>query len=102
LGDGADGTLAALAARLAAARHAPRPRVDRKAIVGVLGDHGVADPGIELGAAHPTAVAASALADGSAALTEVARRTGARVLLIDAGATGPVPATAVRVGGAPT
>ena len=101
LGGGADGTLAALAVRLAAARHAPRPRVDRKAIVVVLGDHGVADPGIDLGATHPTAVAAAAIASGAAALTDVARKAGAKVLLVDAGATGPVPSTVVGIGRGP-
>ena len=101
IGASADGTLAALAVGLAAARHAPRPRVDRKAVVVVLGDHGVADPGIDLGATHPTAVTAAAIADGSAALTEVARRAGARVLLVDAGATGPLPRTAVGIGRGP-
>jgi nicotinate-nucleotide--dimethylbenzimidazole phosphoribosyltransferase len=101
LGAAADGSLAALAVRLAAARHAPRPRVDRKAVVVVMADHGVADPGIDLGAAHPTAVAAAAIADGSAALVDVARRAGAKVLLVDAGATGPVPASAVGVGRGP-
>jgi nicotinate-nucleotide--dimethylbenzimidazole phosphoribosyltransferase len=102
IGAGADGTLAALAVRLAAARHAPHPRVDRKAVVVVLGDHGVADPGIDLGATHPTAVVAAAIADGSAALCEIARRAGAKVLLVDAGATGPLPRTAVGVGRGPS
>jgi nicotinate-nucleotide--dimethylbenzimidazole phosphoribosyltransferase len=97
-----DGTLAALAVRLAAARHAPRPRVGHKAVVVVIGDHGVGAPGIELGAGHPTAITAAALADGGAALTEVARRAGARVLLIDAGAAAPMPATAVAVGRGPS
>jgi len=101
IGAAADGTLAALAIRLAAARHAPKPRVDRKAVVVVMADHGVADPGIDLGASHPTAVAAAAVADGSAALVDIARRAGAKILLVDAGATGPLPASAVAVGRGP-
>jgi nicotinate-nucleotide--dimethylbenzimidazole phosphoribosyltransferase len=99
LGDAEPGSLAALAIQLAAARHAPRPRLARKAIAVVLGDHGVADPGIDLGADHPTVVAATALAGSDTALAEVARRLGARVTLVDAGmAVARGPAALVRVG----
>ncbi|MCE9574442.1 MAG: nicotinate-nucleotide--dimethylbenzimidazole phosphoribosyltransferase [Deltaproteobacteria bacterium] len=104
LGDPEPGSVAALAIRLAAARHAPRPRIGRKAVVVVLGDHGVADPGIDLGVAHPTAVAARALGAGDTALAEVARRVGAKIVLIDAGmaAAALVPVSAIRVGRGPS
>jgi nicotinate-nucleotide--dimethylbenzimidazole phosphoribosyltransferase len=79
------GSLAELAVRLAAARHAPSPRVDRKVLVVVLADHGCADPGLDLGDAHPAVVAARAIDAGEAALAAAARAAGARVLLVDAG-----------------
>lgn len=93
-----------LAARLGAAQHTGRPRSARRTIVVVAGDHGVGDPGIALGPAHPTALAAQAIADGSAALAQVARASRAPVVLVDAGVREPaaLPASAVRVGRGPT
>ena len=79
------GSLADLAVRLAAARHAPLPRVERKVVVVVLADHGCADPGVDLGDAHPAVVAARAIDAGEAAIAAAARAAGARVLLVDAG-----------------
>lgn len=89
-----------LAMTIAGAQHTPRPRAQRRTIVVVAGDHGVGDPGIALGPAHPTVVAARAIADGSAALSQVARASHAPVLLIDAGAREGehMPATAVKLG----
>ncbi|MGE5180718.1 MAG: nicotinate-nucleotide--dimethylbenzimidazole phosphoribosyltransferase, partial [Acidobacteriota bacterium] len=43
-----------LAERLAGAQHAPHPRAARRTIVVVAGDHGAGDPGLSLGADHPT------------------------------------------------
>ncbi|HWU89156.1 MAG TPA: nicotinate-nucleotide--dimethylbenzimidazole phosphoribosyltransferase, partial [Kofleriaceae bacterium] len=74
-----------LAAALGGAQHAPRPRAARRAIVVCAGDHGAGDPGISLGAAHPTVVAARAIADGTAALAHVARASGTPIVLVDAG-----------------
>lgn len=102
LGDPEPGSVAALAIRLAAARHAPRPRVGRKTVVVVLGDHGVAEPGIDLGDAHPTAQAARALTASDTALAEIARRVGARIVLVDAGMAAAAPSTAIRVGRGPS
>lgn len=104
LGEPEPGSVAALAVRLAAARHAPRPRIGRKAIAVVLGDHGVGDPGIDLGVAHPTAVIARALSAGDTALAEVARRVGAKVVLVEAGmaASSFVPVSAIGIGRRPS
>jgi nicotinate-nucleotide--dimethylbenzimidazole phosphoribosyltransferase len=89
-----------LAMTLAGAQHTPRPRAQRRTIAVVAGDHGVGDPGIALGPSHPTVVAACAIADGSAALAQVARASHAPVLLIDAGAREGehMPGTAVKLG----
>ena len=93
-----------LAAALGAAQHTARVRTARRMIVVVAGDHGIGDPGIALGPAHPTVIAAHAIADGSAALAHVARASHAPVLLVDAGVREPaaMPATAVRLGRGPS
>ncbi len=74
-----------LAARIGGARHAHELEVERRVLVVCAGDHGVGDPGISLGPSHPTIVAATAIADGTAALADVARAGRARIVLVDAG-----------------
>jgi nicotinate-nucleotide--dimethylbenzimidazole phosphoribosyltransferase len=93
------GSLAELAIRLAAARHAPAPRTDRKAVVVVLADHGTADPGVDLGTAHPAVVAAHAIESGEAAVAAAARAAGAKVVVVDAGLTtrAALPASAIKL-----
>lgn len=93
-----------LAAALGGAQHTARPRAARRTIVVCAGDHGVGDPGVALGAAHPTVVAAHAIADGSAALAHVARAGRAPIVLVDAGAREPaeMPACAVALGRGPS
>jgi nicotinate-nucleotide--dimethylbenzimidazole phosphoribosyltransferase len=94
-----------LAAALAAAQHTPRPRAARRLIVVAAADHGCGDPGIAMGADHPTVIAARAIADGSAALCQVARSSsadgaGTSIVLIDAGTREPshMPDIAVQLG----
>jgi nicotinate-nucleotide--dimethylbenzimidazole phosphoribosyltransferase len=87
-----------LAAQLGAAQHTARPRALRRTIVVVCADHGVGDPGVALGAAHPTAMAAHAIADGTAALAQVARASHAPILIVNAGAVSTLPASAVDLG----
>ncbi|HSK00558.1 MAG TPA: nicotinate-nucleotide--dimethylbenzimidazole phosphoribosyltransferase [Kofleriaceae bacterium] len=93
-----------LAAALGGAQHTARPRAARRTIVVCAGDHGAGDPGIALGAAHPTVIAARAIADGTAALAGVARAAGAPIVLVDAGVAEPaeLPALAVRLGRGPS
>ena len=93
-----------LAERLAGAQHTLHPRSARRTIVVAAGDHGAGDPGIALGASHPTVVAAHAIAGGSAALAEVARASRAPIVLVDAGTveSAAMPATAVRLGRGPS
>lgn len=78
-----------LAGWLAGARHAPHPSADRRVVLVVAADHGVVDPGIALGAGHPTVVALAALDSGEAALCKIARTAGASLLLVDAGVAEP-------------
>lgn len=89
-----------LAMTIGGAQHTARPRAERRTIIVVAGDHGAGDPGIALGASHPTVIAAHAIADGSAALAQVARSSKTPVLLVDAGAkeTAAMPSTAVQLG----
>ena len=74
-----------LAARLAGAQHSSRPRGERRVICVVAADHAAGDPGIVLGADHPTIVAARAIAGGSAALAHLARAAHTPIVLVDAG-----------------
>jgi nicotinate-nucleotide--dimethylbenzimidazole phosphoribosyltransferase len=93
-----------LAAGLAAAQHTPKPRSAKRTIVVVAGDHGAGDPGIALGESHPTVIAARAIADGSAALAQVARTSGAPIVVVDAGVHEPayMPPVAVALGRGPS
>ena len=93
-----------LAASLAAAQHTPRPRADRRLVVVVAGDHGAGDPGIAMGADHPTVLAARAIADGSAALCQVTRAANSSIVLVDAGSREPahMPGIAIQLGRGPS
>jgi nicotinate-nucleotide--dimethylbenzimidazole phosphoribosyltransferase len=86
-----------LAGRLGGAQHAPRPRAERRVICVVAGDHAAGDPGIVLGADHPTAVAARAIADGSAALAQLARTAHTPIVVVDAGVREPTHMPAITV-----
>jgi nicotinate-nucleotide--dimethylbenzimidazole phosphoribosyltransferase len=92
------GSLAELAVRLAAARHAPAPRTGHKALVIVLGEHGASLVGA-LGDAHPAVAAARAIAAGEAAVAQAARAVAARLLVVDAAlpAGTALPAEVVRL-----
>jgi nicotinate-nucleotide--dimethylbenzimidazole phosphoribosyltransferase len=89
-----------LALVLGGAQHTPRPRAQRRLIVVAAGDHGAGDPGISMGADHPTIVAARAIAGGTAALSQLARAAQTQVVLIDAGAREPahMPSVAIALG----
>jgi nicotinate-nucleotide--dimethylbenzimidazole phosphoribosyltransferase len=87
--------LAALAQRLGAAQHTTTPRLANRTVVVVASDR--EDPGISLGPSHPTAIAATAIADGSAALCTMARASRAPIVLVDAGAKEPLPAMAISL-----
>ncbi len=93
-----------LAMAMAGAQHTARPRTARRTIVVCAGDHGAGDPGISLGAAHPTVIAARAIADGSAALAQVARASRTPIVVVDAGAREPeaMPTSVVRLGRGPS
>lgn len=83
-----NGALCALAARLCAARHSPHPALERRSVLVVAADHGIASPGIELGDNHPTVVGLRLMAEGGAALNSAARSANAQVVLVDVGVRG--------------
>ena len=93
-----------LAARLAGAQHTPKPRAANRMIVVVAADHGSGDPGLAMGADHPTVVAAHAIASGTAALCQVARNPTTPIVLIDAGSREPshMPDIAIQLGRGPS
>jgi nicotinate-nucleotide--dimethylbenzimidazole phosphoribosyltransferase len=82
------GKLVGIASWLAAARHAPRPSVARRKALIVAADHGVADPGVDLGEHAPTVVALRHVAAGKAAVCAAARSADAGMVVIDAGVRG--------------
>ena len=88
---GSLGRLEALACRLAAIRGDVPAEPPRAAIVVAAADHGVSEEGVS---AYPQAVTAQMLAnfaDGGAAVCVLARRAGARLVVVDAGVLDPPP-----------
>lgn len=96
--------LARLAGLLGGAQHTAAPKVARRTLVVVAGDHGAGDPGIALGASHPTVIAASAIATGSAALSSMARANRTPIVLVDAGVVerAAMPSSTIALGRGPT
>ncbi len=82
------GKLGAAAGRLAAARHTPRPAVTARAVIICAADHGLAWPGVDLGADGPAAAALRLIATGESAVSAAARTAGAAQVLVDAGVRG--------------
>lgn len=89
---GSLGQLEDLLARLAGSTGQARPQVERRAIVLAAADHGVAAEGVS---AYPQAVTAQMVANylrGGAAINVLAASSGARLVVVDAGVIGPLPA----------
>lgn len=82
---GSLGRLEELSIRLAGMTGSLRPPLERKTVVVMAADHGVAADGVS---AYPQAVTAQMVANfiqGGAAINVLARRTAARVLVVDIG-----------------
>jgi nicotinate-nucleotide--dimethylbenzimidazole phosphoribosyltransferase len=93
---GSLGRLEALAAQVAAVRGSGRPGRLRAAIVVAAADHGVAAEGISAYPREVTAQMVANYAGGGAAVSVLARRCGARLLVVDAGVGGEYSAASVR------
>ncbi|MGE0549024.1 MAG: nicotinate-nucleotide--dimethylbenzimidazole phosphoribosyltransferase [Kofleriaceae bacterium] len=76
-----------IAARLGGAQHTAVPRCRRRTIVIVASDG--RGPRVGLGEAHPTAITAHAISDGTAAVARLARPSATPIVLIDAGVHEP-------------
>lgn len=77
--------LEAVGVAVAAAQHSARLRTVCPMLVVVAADHGIADPGVDFGAQHPTTVAVTAIAAGNAAVCHLARNAGASIVMVNAG-----------------
>lgn len=85
---GSLGRLEEVAARIAAIRGTARPGELRAAVVVAAADHGVAAEGVSAYPPEVTAQMVANFASGGAAVSVLARRAGASVLVVDAGVNG--------------
>jgi nicotinate-nucleotide--dimethylbenzimidazole phosphoribosyltransferase len=88
---GSLGRLEDLSVWLAGVQRSARPRIDRPVIVVAAGDHGVAARGVS---AYPREVTGQMVLNflaGGAAVNVLARQTGARVVVVDAGVASGLP-----------
>jgi nicotinate-nucleotide--dimethylbenzimidazole phosphoribosyltransferase len=82
---GSLGRLESLSIQLAGITGNPRPRVHRKGVIVMAGDHGVVNQGVS---AYPAAVTPQMVLNflaGGAAINVLARHAGARVTIVDMG-----------------
>lgn len=88
---GSLGRLETLSVHLAGITGEIKPRVDRKAVLILAGDHGVAEEGVS---AYPSEVTAQMVLNflrGGAAINVLARQAGARVVVADVGVAADLP-----------
>jgi nicotinate-nucleotide--dimethylbenzimidazole phosphoribosyltransferase len=88
---GSLGRLEALSIQLAGLTGQTLPRVDRKAVIVLAGDHGIVVEGVS---AYPSAVTAQMVLNflrGGAAINVLAQQAGARVVIADVGVAADLP-----------
>lgn len=88
---GSLGRLEALSIQLAGITGQTLPRVDRKAVIILAGDHGIVAEGVS---AYPSEVTAQMVLNflrGGAAINVLARQAGARVVIADVGVAADLP-----------
>jgi nicotinate-nucleotide--dimethylbenzimidazole phosphoribosyltransferase len=93
---GSLGELEPLACRIAAARRTPTPGRLRAALVLAAGDHGYARRGVSAYPQEVTGQMLAAFARGGAAIDVLARETGLRLVVVDAGVREAVDHPAIR------
>jgi nicotinate-nucleotide--dimethylbenzimidazole phosphoribosyltransferase len=93
---GSLGELEALACWIAAARRTPAPGRLRAALVLATGDHGYARRGVSAYPQEVTGQMLAAFASGGAAIDVLARETGLRLVVVDAGVRERVDHPAIR------
>ena len=89
---GSLGRLEELSLQLAAITGQPRPRLERKAVIVMAGDHGVAAEGVSAYPAEVTLQMVLNFLHGGAAINVLARQAGARVIVVDVGVAAELPA----------
>jgi nicotinate-nucleotide--dimethylbenzimidazole phosphoribosyltransferase len=90
---GSLGRLETLAIQLAGITGRADAPVDARAIVVAAADHGVARRGVSAYPAEVTAQMVANFVAGGAAINVLAASVGARVVVVDGGVAGPIPAT---------
>ena len=93
---GSLGELESLAGRIAAVRGTPAPGRLRAALVLAAGDHGYARRGVSAYPQEVTGQMLAAFAAGGAAIDVLARETGLRLVVVDAGVVEPVRHAEIR------
>src|SRR5512138_2883300 len=79
------GRLEEISIKLAGMKADPLPRIDRKAVIVMAADHGVALEGVSAYPAEVTAQMVLNFLHGGAAINVLARQAGARVRVVDVG-----------------
>ncbi|MHB0868716.1 MAG: nicotinate-nucleotide--dimethylbenzimidazole phosphoribosyltransferase [Chloroflexota bacterium] len=90
---GSLGRLEDLAVQLAGITGRVRPRLPRKAVVVMAGDHGVVAEGVSAFPSEVTPQMVSNFLAGGAAINVLSRRAGARVVVVDVGVASELPPT---------
>ncbi|NWJ45752.1 MAG: nicotinate-nucleotide--dimethylbenzimidazole phosphoribosyltransferase [Chloroflexi bacterium] len=88
---GSLGRLEEITVKLAGITGNPRPRVDRKCIVLMAGDHGVVSEGVSAYPSEVTPQMVFNFLQGGAAINVLARQVGARVVVADLGVASDLP-----------
>jgi len=88
---GSLGRLERLAVQIAGITANPRPRLNDPVVVVMAADHGVAAEGVSAYPATVTAQMVHNFAHGGAAINVLARRAGARVVVVDVGVAADLP-----------
>jgi nicotinate-nucleotide--dimethylbenzimidazole phosphoribosyltransferase len=88
---GSLGRLERLATQLAGITRDARPRLTRKVVIVVAGDHGVTAEGVSAYPSEVTGQMVRNFARGGAAINVLARRVGARVVVVDVGVAEALP-----------
>lgn len=89
---GSLGRLESLHVQLAGITGNPLPTVERKAVIVMAGDHGVTAEGVSAYPAEVTAQMVLNFVRGGAAINVLAEQAGARVVIVDMGVAGDLPA----------
>src|SRR5512141_284224 len=90
---GSLGRLEALAVQIAGITGNVRPRVPRKAVIVMAGDHGVVAEGVSAFPQEVTPQMVLNFLHGGAAINVLSRQAGARVVVVDVGVAGDLPAS---------